>query len=184
MALKETQALLARLFTDANLRRAFFEDPTGVMPGFGLSREEAATLAALDRREVEAFAHSLLGKRALDARKVLPLTAKALGADFDRLLFQAIDGPAPPARHRADAAALARLLSERPPDPGWIGDLARFETAFVFAARPCFFLRRFDWPVNDIARRLMAGAPVAAKPGRRLGVWMRAPGGKLYWRMY
>lgn len=183
MGLRETQALLARLFTDARLRRVFFEEPQAAAQGFGLSEDEAKSLAALDKCEVEEFARCLLGKRALDVRKVLPLTAKALGEDFDSLLFEAIEGPPSPARHRGDAAVLARLLEGRQGEPAWIGDLARFEMAFVTAARPGAFLRRFDWPINDIARQLLAGAQVFAVPRRRFGIWLRPPGGRLYWRL-
>lgn len=183
MGLRETQALLARLFTDAGLRRAFFEDPQAAARGLGLSGDDARTLAALDRREVEDFARCLLGKRALDAGKVLPLTARALGEDFDRLLFEAIEGPPSRERHRGDAAALARLLAARKLNPAWTGDLARFEMAFVTAARPGVFLRRFDWPINDVARQLLAGAHVDVAPRRRFGIWFRAPGGKLHWRL-
>lgn len=186
MGLMQTQALLARLFTDARLRRVFFEDPQGAAQGFGLSQEEAKTFARLDRREVEEFARCLLGKRALDARKVLPFTARALGADFDRLLLEAIDGSPSRERHRSDAAALARLLSARASGPPWIGDLARFETAFASAARPgaVILLRRFAWPVDDIARQLLAGAHLHVAPRRRLGLWLRAPGGSLFWRLF
>jgi hypothetical protein len=185
MGLSQTQALLARLFTDAGLRRAFFDAPQETARRFGLSDREATDMAALDRREVEDFAQSLLGKRALDARKALPLTAKALGNDFDRLLVQAIEGPPAPQRHRADAAALTEFLNERRAAFGWIADLARYEMAFVAAARPgaFFLLRRFAFPVDDIARQLVAGATVAATPRPRLGFWLRAPGGRLFWRL-
>ncbi len=186
MGLRETQALLARLFTDTKLRRAFFEEPIATALGCGLDLAEATTFAKLDKREVEDFARSLLGKRALDARKALPLTARGLGADFNGLLFEAIEGAPKPERHRADAAALAALLASRRDEPGWLGDLARYEMAFVAAARPgaFFLLRRFDWPVEDIARQLMAGAPVLAAPRRRVGLWWRAPGGRLFWQIF
>lgn len=186
MGLRETQTLLARLFTDAALRRAFFENPAATAAGFGLDPAEADRLSRLDRRAVDDFARSLLGKRALDARKALPLTAKALGAAFDPLLFEAIEGPPASARHRADAAALASLLAARPGEPLWIGDLARYEMAFVDAARPgwLFMLRRFDWPVDEIARRLTTGAPVSVTPRGRAGFWWRAPGGRLFWRLF
>ncbi|MGE5370256.1 MAG: hypothetical protein ACM3PD_11775 [Chloroflexota bacterium] len=72
-------------------------------------------------------------------------------------------------------------------EPLWIGDLARYEMAFVDAARPgaFFALRRFDWPVEDIARQLMSGeAPVVAAPRRRVGLWWRAPGGRLFWQVF
>lgn len=186
MGLSQTQALLARIFTDAKMRRAFFDDPHLAAKRFGLNAQEAETLSALDRREVEDFARSLFGKRALDARKALPLTAAALGKDFDRLLFEAIEGPPSPERHRADAAALAALLSSRDVEPAWIADLARYEMAFVAAARAGAFLllRRFAYPVDEIARQLLAGARPDVSPRPRLGAWLRAPGGKLFWRFF
>jgi hypothetical protein len=186
MGLMETQALLARRFTDAKARRVFFEDPRSSARRFGLSEDDAETMAALDKREVEAFSRSLLGKRALDARKTLPLTAKALGKDFDRLLHDAIDGPPQPRRHRADAAALARLLASRAMDPSWIGDLARYEMAFAAAARPgaVFLVRRFAYPVDMVARQLLAGARVDVSPRRRIGLWLRAPRGGLFFRLF
>jgi hypothetical protein len=187
MGLRETQAFLARLFTDRRLRGDFFADPVAVAKRFGLDDEEAQNLAGLDRREVEAFAESLIGKRALDARKVLPLTAKALGKDFDALLFEAIEGPPSKQRHRADAAALMRLLvSRRDLELAWIGDLARYEMAFVEAARPrgALLARRFSYPVDEIARQLDAGErPNPARCGC-VGLWLRAPGGRLFWRLF
>ncbi|MGJ0509689.1 MAG: hypothetical protein ACR652_21700 [Methylocystis sp.] len=187
MGLSQTQALLARLFTDATARRAFFANPEATAMGLGLDAAEARTLARLDRREVESFARSLLGKRALDARKATPLTARALGDAFDPLLFEAIEGAPAPDRHRADAAALAALLASRAGEPPWIGDLARYEMAFVAAARPgaVFLLRRFAWPVDDLSRKLMAGEPIGeTAPRGRVGVWWRAPRGRLFWRLF
>lgn len=187
MGLRETQTLLARIFTDAGARRDFFADRVAVAVRFGLSEKEAETFATLDRREVEAFARSLLGKRVLDARKALPLTAKALGKDFDALLDELIDGPPAPERHRADAAALVQFLAARGElSPPWIADLARFEMAFISAARPgaVFLIRRFDYPVNDIARQLLSGARPDDRLSGRFGFWLRAPGGKLIHRMF
>ncbi|KAF2989209.1 hypothetical protein OGR47_08035 [Methylocystis sp. MJC1] len=186
MALRETQALLACIFTDAKARREFLEDPQRVARARGLSEIEAATMAALDRREVEDFARSLLGKRALDARKTLPLTAKALGKKFDALLYEAIEAAPQPQRRRADAAALARLLASRPMDPPWISDLARYEMGFVAAARAggFFLMRRFAWPMDDIARQLLAGARVDVSPRQRVGLWLRAPRGRLFFRLF
>jgi hypothetical protein len=187
MALIEIQALLARLFTDARLRSDFFSDPIQTARRCGLDDDDAQSLARLDRREVEEFARSLLGKRALDARKILPLTARVLGKDFDALFFEAIDGPPAAMRHRADAAALARILaSRRDREPPWIGDLARYEMVFVEAAQPrgALLLRRFDYPIDDILRQLHAGAQPDPAPGARVGIWLRAPGGKLYWRLF
>jgi uncharacterized protein len=186
IGLQNIQILLARLFTDATLRRAFFAEPAQTATSAGLTETQARDVAAIDQREVEDFARSVLGKRALDARKALPLTAKVLGNDFDRLLFETIDGPVAPQRHRADAAVLAKRL-EQENEPPWIGDLARYEATFLAAARPGAFLglRRFVYPVDDIARRLRTGASLdVIKPHGRIAVWLRAPGGKLRFRIF
>lgn len=189
MALAQAQALLARLFTDARLRRAFFQDAIGVAKDFGLDDEDARRVATIDRREVEDFAKSLFGKRALDARKTMPLTARALGVHFNRLFFEAIDGPPAPGRHRADAAALTRRLvalsARGETQPAWIADLARYELAFVTAARPgaVLLFRRFHYPVATIAAQLLAGAAIDASKRATFGIWMRAPGGRLRMRI-
>lgn len=190
MPLKETQALLARLFTDAGLRRAFAADPGGTARKFGMDENAASAFAAIDQDAVERYARSLLGKRALDARKALPLTARALGDDFDRLFFEAVETPPPPGRHKADAAAfagrLAAMADAGPARAPWIGDLARYELAFVESARPgavCIF-RRFRFPVARIASALLLGETVQAAPRRCFCVWLRAPGTRLFHRLF
>jgi hypothetical protein len=77
------------------------------------------------------------------------------------------------------------FLSSRVCDPPWIADLARYEMAFVSAARPgaVLILRLFAYPVDEIARQLVAGARPSIRPRRRLGLWLRAPGGRLLQRM-
>ena len=178
MALAQAQALLARLFTDASFRRDYFADPETAGRRFGLSAQEAARLAALDARAVEDFARSLQGKRLLDARKVLPLTARTLGDGFDRMLRALLDGPPAPGRQRADAARLAQhLAAQRDAQPPWIGDLARYECAFAEAAQPkaTLIARRFRYKVHAIAAALAVGAPVKAAPRATFGLWLRAP---------
>lgn len=190
MTLAQTQALLARLFTDDDLRREFFEAPVNVASRFGLGADEAQRLASLDRRETEAFAQSLIGKRALYTRRALPLTARVLGGRFDALLREAIRGRARAGKSRADAAALVALLerslARRELAPVWIVDLARFELAFIEAGRsgPALFLRRFDFDVASIANSLARGHDVSVVRRLAIGVWARAPRGRLRWRLF
>lgn len=190
MALAETQALLARLFTDEDLRREFFESPIAVAPRFGLSMHETQRLASIDRREMEAFAQSLIGKRALYARKALPLTAQALGERFDALLREAIRGVTQGGKSRTDAAALVALLqthaAQRDLEPAWAADLARFELAFIDAGHSgaALILRRFDVDVASIANALARGEEVNAVRKKTFGVWARPPRGRLRWRIF
>ncbi|WP_292529411.1 hypothetical protein [Methylocystis sp.] len=190
MALAETQALLARLFTEEELRREYFEAPLAVATRFGLSVYDTQRLAALDRCETEAFARSLIGKRTLYARKALPLTARALGDRFDALLWEAIRGRASDGKLRADAAALVALLerriAQRDLAPVWIVDLARFELAFVEAGRsgPALFFRRFEFDIASIANSLAKDEDVSAIRRGAVGVWARLPRGRLRWRLF
>ncbi len=190
MALAETQSLLARLFTDEELRREYFEAPFAVATRLGLSIHDTQRLAALDRCETEAFARSLIGKRTLYARKALPLTARALGDRFDALLWETIRRRASDGKLRADAAALVALLetrlAQRDLAPVWIVDLARFELAFVEAGRsgPALFFRQFDFDIASIATSLAKDEDVSAIRRGAVGVWARLPRGRLRWRLF
>ncbi|AZG76828.1 hypothetical protein [Methylocystis rosea] len=190
MALAQTQALLARLFTDDDLRREFFEAPIAVATRFGLSMHDTQRLAAIDSREIEAFAQSLTGKRALYARRALPLTARALGDRFDALFRQAIGGAAREATNRSDAVALIAFLDTRVAKcelgPRWVADLARFELAFIDAGRSggTLFFRAFDFNVASVARALARGEEISAVRRKTFGVWARAPRGRLRWRLF
>ncbi|MFA6204699.1 MAG: hypothetical protein WC689_00650 [Methylocystis sp.] len=190
MALAQTQALLARLFTDDDLRREFFEAPIAVATRFGLSIHDTQRLAGIDSREIETFAQSLIGKRALYARRALPLTARALGDRFDALFRQAIRGAGREATNRSDAAALTafldRRVAKRELEPRWVADLVRFELAFIDAGRSgaTLFVRAFDFNVASIAQALARGEEISAARRKTFGVWARARGGRLRWRLF
>lgn len=197
MALGETQALLARLFTDAALRRQFFDAPVDVAKQSGLGEADARMIATIDRAEVEAFARGLFGKRASDLRRSMPLTARALdhaaiglnrpnaeNERFDAILMNAL--AAAGSRSTSDAATLLRYLDAlgaKDDSFGYVADIARFELAFIEAARPGLWIRRFRYDVRALATALRADA--AARPMRRemIGIWARAPGARLRWAL-
>ena len=55
---------------------------------------------------------SLSQKRLADARKTLPMTARALGAEFEQLLLPELDAPPSSGRHRDDAARLVARIEQ------------------------------------------------------------------------
>jgi len=188
MGLRAVQAALARLFTDEAARKAFNEDPQSAARAFGLSEDEAATFAQLAPQAIDRFARSLGGKRILDARKVTPLTAQALGPSFAEHFRAATARLAPHAGRIAEAWALAwRLSAAGLAGPPWIGDLARYEAAFIEAAHRRFGLRLllFRFPITLIAARLQAGLAVDdIKAKATFAVWLRRPGGRLLHRAW
>jgi hypothetical protein len=191
MALGELQAALARLFTDEAARADFLCDPRAAGRALGLDQSDAETLALVAPRALRQFADALRAKSVAAARKRTPLTARALGeafADHWRDALTLLSAGA----NRADeahalAARLAALAKSCRAVPEWIGDLARYEAAFVEAAHRPFGVRilLFRFPVGRIAARLQDGGAVgdcAAKT--TLGVWTRRPGGRLFHRVW
>ena len=183
MALADVQAVLARLFTDAPFRAAFFDDPVAVGRSCGLEAAEARTLAGLSRVEVDVFAGTLTRKRIADVRKMLPLTARALGDAFAGHTRPALAGAARPGRHRDDACAMAehlcRLARYHQLAPPWAADLARYEAAFSVAQRHPIGLqvRCFRFPVAALAMAILRSAPTAGIRRRlTVGLWLRWPG--------
>jgi len=183
MALADVQAILARLFTDGAFRASFFHDPVTVGGALGLEANEASTLAELSRDEVEQFAAVIRRKRADDLRKVLPLTARALGDGFDRHFVATSVDAVRPGRHRDDARAmvdgLSRLARSKALEPPWAADLARYEMTFGEAMHrsACLLVRRFRFPVARLAAAIHCGAPTGdVKPRMTIGTWLRVPG--------
>jgi hypothetical protein len=190
MALADVQTILARLFTEAPFRDTFFADPVAVGRSCGLGAAEALTLAGLSRKEVDGFAGMLRRKRIADVRKVLPLTAHALGDAFADHVRPALAGAARPGRHRGDARAVAehlrRMAQLHKLIPPWAADLARYEAGFGEAQRRrgCILVRHFRFPVAALATAILCGAPTAdIKPRMTVGIWLRWPGRGVFHRV-
>lgn len=184
MALRDIQAALARLYTDEAARAAFLADPKRAGASLGLDEAETDLLCDLAPRELRRFAAGLRAKRALDARKRTPLTALVLKTAFDGHFHAAVAARAtsPAEQTRALARRLSALARAGTVEPVWVGDLARYEAAFVEASRRRFAiaLRLFSYPVGKIAGALYAGASVGQiRPRWTLGLWVRLPGGRL-----
>jgi hypothetical protein len=183
MPIVDVQRVLARLFTDARFRASFLADPVVVGRLNGLDPADAQRLAGLSRKEVDGFAETIRRKRVDDIRKVLPLTARALGDKFRDHLLPVIAGPPRPGRHRDDARALVDHLGCRARstrlNPPWANDLARYELTFGDALhhRAGIVVRRFRYPVERLATAILCGPPMAnVRPRTTVGVWVRWPG--------
>jgi hypothetical protein len=190
MGLKEVQAALARLFTDAAARDEFFNDPKSGAAALGLNDNDARALAEIAPKALARFAGSLKSKQILDARKRMPLVAQTLGARFAdhwRAATESANAKRPVEEARAVAERLAKLAAQGAIEPRWIGDLARYEAAFVEASGRRFGvrIRWFDYPVAALAASLRAGdGRESLAPRRTLAVWARAPGGRLFHRAW
>src|SRR6185369_7897216 len=82
MSLQEQQNLLAKLYTDAEFRRAFLSMPEKIGIENELNKIEIKEIAGIMPEELDFFADSLFWKRLREVEKFLPLTRKVLGEDF------------------------------------------------------------------------------------------------------
>jgi hypothetical protein len=151
MSLLEQQNLMARLYLDETLRRAFLSDPSAVAGPFGLSNEEIAEIALVVPEEIDSFADSLLKKRVREVEKMLPLTRSALQESLGPLFIKYVDA-APGSSEmdrREDALEFCRYLERE--ETGAARDAARFELARIefYSGKRNFLIRRFDHNIRD-----------------------------------
>ena len=183
MGLAHCQTLLAKLTTDANLRKRFFTDSVRVGMEFGLGPEEAARFALLSARQAEQFAGSLRNKRLGEVEKLLPLSRLVLtDAAFSELFHRhaARFSAAGVKKHRDDAVAFAgsaeQAVRAGTVGPAWVADVLRFEAARLVAVDPnrCWTARLLRHSVSELV--LCAHSKQGAPPPRKwtLAIWFRA----------
>jgi hypothetical protein len=176
MGLAEVQGALAKLYVDPTLRDRFFADPAAVGVRLGLDAEDALNLARIPRRQVEQFAESLRRKRREQVRRIIPITARALGREY-AVLFERYVDESPPRGSKADlddAAGFVAAIGRWPDriEPAWAIDLARYELAWRQATRAGRI------PIVRVFRFAIAGLATGREPEpvtRRatLALWWR-----------
>jgi hypothetical protein len=177
MPLAQTQKLLARLYTDENLRRKFLSEPDKIGREFNLTDDEIAELASVMPEELNFFADSLFYKRLREVEKLLPQSKKALSDDFEKRFreFSNTFLPTSIKKHLEDAVQFSDFLIEQKIKQIWLKDLIRYEQAnLIFNGYgKTFLIRRFAFDVKGISRK-------GAKAQRKLtiAVWLRI-GGKI-----
>ncbi len=193
MGLTEVQSVLARLYTDAAWREAFFAEPLQTGGTAGLTPEEAAQLAKMEASDVAFFALTLHQKRLKQIHKLLPLSRRAYGQNFDACFRAYAEGYLPDGtkKHRDDATSFAKYLKKnRPSDaPDYADTVLRYEATWLLARQPKPVLRvcRFRYALKPLLRSLSTpDAKPQAVARESLAVWMHlAPSAELYhwiWR--
>ncbi|MEZ5425946.1 MAG: hypothetical protein R2747_06770 [Pyrinomonadaceae bacterium] len=176
MSLLELQNLLARIFTDEDLRRDFLADPEGVGLKRGLTGEEIKGLCRILPEEIESFSESLFFKRLREVERLLPLTGKVLGEDLERefLRFSREFNPKTVHKHLEDALGFSRFLCTAELVPIWAGDLARYEAGrleFVALEKRAVFIK-MDFDLRKV--RQTGFDPLSElKKRKTFAIWWR-----------
>lgn len=181
MGLAQLQRALAQLYTDAQAREAFFDDPAAGGQWLGLTPEEVGQLSAA-AAQISFFALSLQRKRLNEVNRLLPLTRRALGPQFGAMFLEYARTSVPRGlrKHQDDARAFADFIGQRARTgvvvSAWGGEVARYEAAWIRASDPtcrCLVLW-FYHPVGTLAQN-PAQNDLAALPLKQftLAAWYR-----------
>ena len=174
MSLLDVQNFLARIYTDANLRREFADAPEQIGGENNLTENEIAELVTILPDEIDFFADSLFWKRLREVEKLLPLTRKVFGADFETHFREFANGFTPESikKHLEDAVEFVGFLQKRETD--WKRDAAKFESAKLefYARGKGLVVRIFDYDVKEISRRIHE-SPMNFKRRKTFVVWLR-----------
>ncbi len=182
MSLAETQTLLARLYTDEILRERFLLEPVQVGRECGLNETEIEQIKQIPPAQLNFFAESLTHKRFHEVEKLLPLTRKALGADFRKYFddFSREFIPKTIKKHLEDAVAFAGFLQKQEFKIELLSDLIKFEQARLEfnAYAKTFVLRRFRFDIREIFSAISRNDASAQsfsqyKKRQTIAVWIR-----------
>jgi hypothetical protein len=175
MNLAKIQALLARLYTDAELRERFLLEPEKVCAENDLIGSEVDQIAQILPEELSFFAESLFYKRLREVEKLLPRTKEILSADFEKYFREFSNGflPAAIKKHLEDALQFSDFLLKQELKSVWLKDLIRYEQANLifngFGKK--FLFRRFNFNIKEISRK-----SIKAQRKPSVAVWLRIGG--------
>lgn len=182
MGLAELQRVLAKIYTDAELRRRFLSQPRKVAEELGVHTDETATLLRLSAKQVDFFASSLERKRLIEVSRLLPLTRRVLGKKFVVLFgeYARMRGPHKPRTPGEEAGRFCDFARKHcdgsGPAQAWATDILRYEAECLKAANPSFrwTLCLFARPIGELARAVAQGQnpfPCPLQPS--LAIWYR-----------
>ena len=176
MSLQQQQNLLAKLYTDADFRRAFLSGLEKIGAKNDLSPEEIAEIAAIMPEELNFFAESLVWKRRREAEKFLPLTRSVLGADFTEHFreFSQTFNPQSIKKHFEDALEFSRFLQKRN-IPEFARAAAKFEQSKLefFGLEKRFVVCRLDFDVRKFKASGNQAPLEIPEKKKKIAVWLR-----------
>jgi len=174
MSLLDVQNFLARIYTDAQLRREFLSAPERIGLENNLNEQEISELAEVLPEELNCFSESLVLKRLREVEKLLPLTRRILDKDFELYFreFANLFLPESIKKHLEDAIGFANFLQEKQND--WRRDVVKFEQAKLEfnACSKRFVFKIFDYDIKEISRT-DAKTQRKFKKKKTFAVWLR-----------
>jgi hypothetical protein len=184
MGLVIVQQVLAKLYTDRDFCKSFFDRPQLIGQELGLTFEDIQQLSELSSQQVNLFASSLKQKRLGGVRKLLPLTYQCFKKGFDELFdryFQKLT-PTGIKKNKQDAIDFCNFLLEQIPSQStrsnWILDVIRYEKYGLLATESkhlfnwCYFQHAIE-PLIESIQRSEYPPVLIKKPN--IAIWFKLP---------
>jgi hypothetical protein len=177
MGLAEIQNVLARLYTDSELRGRFIKDGLTVGRELGLDEKEAELFSQISSDELSFFSDSLVWKRLNEVEKLLPLTRKILGEQFKELFqtFAPTYNPHKIKKHLEDAIAFCDYL-QKSTATDWVLDLIRLEQSRLEfnGMNRKIIVKRFRYDVFEITKKSAREETFESiRKKNWIGIWLR-----------
>ena len=176
MSLQEQQNFLAKLYTDAEFRLAFWSAPEKIGTENNLKKSEIEEIAGIMREELDFFADSLFWKRLREVEKFLPLSKKILGDDFTKYFreFSQNFNPQTIKKHFEDALEFCRFLQKQNVSE-YAKNAAKFEEskALFFGLEKRFVICKLDFDIREIflsKAEIQIGNP---KNKTKIAIWIK-----------
>jgi hypothetical protein len=181
MSLIDLQQALARIYTNSKLRDDFLTNPDVVGNSLGLNCLEIQQLSQLSSQQVNLFASSLKRKRLGEIRKLLPLTNKILGKEFDRLFFSFAETylPSGSKKHLFDSIAFSKFLLQHLTtnhlQPLYLSDILRYETIRLkmLQGRQLLICDRFNYHPESLVNSLHSEFQSVLHTQPVIGIWFK-----------
>lgn len=176
MSLQEQQNLLAKLYTDAEFRRAFLSVPEKIGLENDLNEAEIKEIAGIMPEELDFFADSLFWKRLREVEKFLPLTRKVLDEKFTKYFreFAQNFNPQTVKKHFEDALGFCGFLQKQ--DVSKLAkNAAKFEEAKAkfFGLEKRIVICKLDFDVREVYFSTAETGTYNPKNKTKVAIWIR-----------
>jgi hypothetical protein len=149
------QSFLVLLYTDYQLRAAFFSEPEKTAARYGLDPKTALDLAQKQQKEIEFFARSLISKRYGIIKSAIPTAERIFGKQLYELFEQyaQVHRTSGSRKYREEAwLFLYFLLKQKnllPHQIDWLDYEAQWKRIFIDESETLFLFKKYQYPVNQ-----------------------------------
>ncbi len=176
MSLHQQQNFLAKLYTNAELRRDFLSEPNIIGAENNLNEQEIAEIAEIMPEDLNFFADSLFWKRLREVEKFLPITQRVLGEDFTTLFreFAQSYNPQTVKKHLEDSFEFSKYLQKQEVSE-FVKNVLKFEQSklLFFGYGRRFVFCKLDFDIRKINHKDTETLGLNLKKRKTIAVWSR-----------